>query len=74
MRVLADRDRLDRFDRALLHVWTTDGVNVGEALFREGFATVLVLPPNRAYEPEFRAAEREAQQAGRGLWDACRRS
>ena len=44
------------------------------ALVREGFATVLVLPPNRAYEPEFRAAEREAQRAGRGLWGACRRS
>ena len=71
VRVLADRARLDRFDRALLHIWTPGGVNVGEALVREGLATVLVLPPNRVYEQEFRAAEREAQQAGRGLWGAC---
>ena len=71
VKVLADRDRLDRFDRTLLHVWTGDGVNVGEALVREGFASVLVVPPNRLYETEFRAAEQEARRAGRGLWAAC---
>lgn len=71
VRVLADHEPLDRFGRSLLHVWTADGVNVGEALVREGFATVLVLPPNRRYEREFRAAEAEAEGAGRGLWRAC---
>lgn len=73
VRVLADRDRLDRFERTLLHVWTADGVNVGEALVREGFAEVLVLPPNRLYEDAFRAAEQQARSAGRGLWKACQR-
>jgi micrococcal nuclease len=73
VRVLADRDRLDRFERTLLHVWTADGVNVGEALVREGFAEVLVLPPNRLYEDAFRAAEQHARSAGRGLWQACQR-
>jgi hypothetical protein len=41
VRVEADRDPQDRYDRALLHVWTEDGVNVGEQLVREGLAEVL---------------------------------
>jgi len=72
VRVQADRDPQDRFGRALLHVWNADGVNVGEALVREGFAEVLQLDPNELYLEAFEAAEDEAREAGRGLWAACR--
>lgn len=72
VRVEADRDREDRFGRSLLHVWNADGVNVGEALVREGLAVVLFLRPNDRYLQEFERAEDEARQAGRGLWSACR--
>ena len=72
VQVQADRDRLDRFGRTLLHVWA-DGVNVGEALLREGYATVLVVRPNELHLPAFEAAEQEAEQADRGLWSACPR-
>ena len=72
VRVQGDRDPEDRFGRALLHVWNDDGVNVGEALVREGFATVLQLDPNERYLEQFERAERQAREAGRGLWSACR--
>ena len=72
VQVQADRDREDRFGRTLLHVWS-GGVNVGEALVREGYATVLVVRPNELYLPAFEAAELEAEQADRGLWSACPR-
>ena len=72
VRVQADRDAEDRFGRPLLHVWNADGVNVGEALVREGFAEVLFLRPNDRYLGAFEAAEREARGAGRGIWTACR--
>ena len=71
VRVQADRDRQDRFGRTLLHLWA-GGVNVGQALVREGYATVLVVRPNELHLPAFEAAEREAEQTGRGLWTACR--
>lgn len=71
VRVQADRDPQDRFGRALLHLWNTDGVNVGEALVREGFAEVLLVRPNERYLGAFEQAEREARDAGRGLWSAC---
>jgi micrococcal nuclease len=72
VRVEADRDPLDRYDRALLHVWTEDGVNVGEQLVREGLAEVLVVEPNDRYVEAFDAAQQQARVGGRGLWEACR--
>jgi micrococcal nuclease len=72
VRVEADRDPEDRFGRLLLHLWTDDGVNVGEALVAEGYATVLQIDPNRRYLERFEAREAEARAAGRGLWSACR--
>ena len=71
VRVEADRDPRDRFGRSLLHVWNDDGVHVGEALVREGFATVLQIDPNQRYLEQFERAEDEARDAGRGLWGAC---
>ena len=72
VRVRADRVRVDRYDRLLLHVWTADGRNVGEVLLREGLARVLVVAPNRRHLAAFRAAEATARQADRGTWSACR--
>lgn len=69
--VQADEDPHDRYGRALLHVWDPDGVNLGEALLHEGLATVLQVSPNRRYLEQFEAAQRTAQDAGRGLWSAC---
>jgi micrococcal nuclease len=71
VRVQADVDPQDRFGRALLHVWTPSGANLGEVLLAEGYATVLQLEPNRRYLSLFEAREREARDAGRGLWSAC---
>lgn len=71
VRVEADRDLEDRFGRLLLHVWTDDGVNVGEALVAEGYATVLQVEPNRRYLERFEAREQQARDGGRGLWSAC---
>lgn len=71
VRVQADRDPRDRFGRALLHVWTEAGDNLGEVLVAEGYATVLQLAPNRLHLEAFEAREREARAAGRGLWAQC---
>lgn len=71
VRVEADEDPRDRFGRALLHLWTDAGVNVGEALVREGYAEVLVVRPNERYLDAFDAAERAAQGDALGLWGEC---
>jgi micrococcal nuclease len=45
---------------------------VNAALVRDGYAQVFTYPPNVKYTAEFVALEREARNAGRGLWgDVC---
>lgn len=69
--IQADEDLHDRYGRTLLHVWDPDGVNLGEALLHEGLAIVQQVAPNRRYLTQFEAAQRAAQDAGRGRWSAC---
>jgi endonuclease YncB( thermonuclease family) len=66
VRVRADRGRVDRYDRLLLHVWTADGRNVGEVLLREGLARVLVVAPNRRHLAAFRPAGERRRPDRRG--------
>jgi micrococcal nuclease len=72
VRVEPDRERRDRYGRALLYLWTADGVSVEEVLLREGLAEVLYVRPNNKHLDHFRLIEADARDAGRGLWGACR--
>ena len=71
-----DISERDRFDRLLRYVYVTDPAT-GERLFvnlelvARGFANVSTFPPDVRHEAEYRAAEREAREAGRGLWGTC---
>jgi micrococcal nuclease len=70
--VLLEKDvsETDRYGRLLRYVWA-DGVFVNAALVREGYARVYTVPPDVRYAELFRRLEREAREAGRGLWGAC---
>jgi micrococcal nuclease len=71
-----DVSERDRYDRLLRYVYVTDPAT-GERLFvnyelvARGFANARTFPPDVRHEAEFRAAEREAREAGRGLWGTC---
>jgi micrococcal nuclease len=72
-----DISERDRFGRLLRYVYV-DNPTTGERLFvnlelvRNGFANVITYPPDVRHEHDFRAAEREAREEGRGLWGTCR--
>ena len=57
----------DRFGRLLRFVYA-DGILVNAELVREGYARAVAYPPDTRYAECFVALEREAQDAGRGLW------
>lgn len=69
--VVRDEELRDRYDRTLLYLWTEDGIFVNEELVRLGFAGSVLFEPNDLHIDRLRAAEREARDAGRGLWGAC---
>jgi len=57
----------DQYDRLLAHVWVGDTF-VNLALARQGYANAYTVPPNLRYADALARAEREAREAGRGLW------
>lgn len=72
VRLALDVEPTDRYGRTLAYVFReADGLFVNAALVRDGFANVLTVPPNVRYAGDFVALQREARDAGRGLWSAC---
>jgi micrococcal nuclease len=73
--VVLERDvsERDRYGRLLRYVWLHgDGWTlVNEEIVRRGFAQTATYPPDVRYAEAFLAAEREAREAGRGLWGAA---
>lgn len=68
-----DVDLTDRYDRTLAYLYrSTDGLFVNAELLTSGYAQILSIPPDIAHADEFLELQREARDAGRGLWgDVC---
>jgi len=62
-----DVETFDQYGRTLAYIWV-DGVMANFEIVNRGFANVFTVPPNVKYEAELRQAERDAREAGRGLW------
>jgi micrococcal nuclease len=72
VRLVYDVERTDRFGRTLSYLYRLDdGLFVNLALVLDGYAQVFTSPPNVAHAEDFLAAQRQAREAGRGLWSAC---
>jgi len=66
----------DTFGRLLRYVWlpstgSEQGEMVNAVLVREGYAQASAYPPDVKYQEIFSRLEREAREAGRGLWGAA---
>lgn len=67
LQMVHDLQPVDRFGRTLAYLWA-NGRLVNLELVRQGYASVYTEPPNVRFSQELIAAEREARQAGVGLW------
>lgn len=66
-----DVDCEDRYQRTLAYV-SVDGQEVNTLMIERGYACLLHIPPNGDDRlDEFKALERAANTARRGLWGAC---
>ena len=65
-----DVSETDSFGRLLRYVWL-NGDMVNAILVREGYALASTYPPDVKYQELFLEFEREAREAGRGLWAGC---
>jgi micrococcal nuclease len=70
--LVRDVSATDRFGRTLSYVYrASDQTFVNAEMVRAGFAAAATFPPDVAHAEEFVRLEREARDAGRGLWSAC---
>lgn len=67
VRLELDVQERDRHRRLLAYVWV-GGVMVNAELVRRGYAQVMTVPPNVRYQDLFLRLQRDAREAGRGLW------
>ena len=67
VRLELDIQSRDRYGRLLAYVWVGDTM-VNAELVRQGYAQVMTVPPNVRYQRLFLDLQRDARQAGRGLW------
>jgi micrococcal nuclease len=70
VRLEFDAERVDRFGRTLAYVYLPDDVFLNATLVRQGYGYAYTVFQFR-YLEQFRALEREAREARRGLWAAC---
>lgn len=69
--LLFDRQRKDRYERTLAHVLVPEGDKktiAAEELLRAGLASVYIVQPDMLFVERFKAAQKEAVTARRGLW------
>ena len=67
VRLETDVQPRDRYGRLLAYVWRGD-VMVNAELVRRGYAQVMTIPPNVRHQTLFLKLQRDARDAGRGLW------
>lgn len=60
----------DKYGRLLRYVYAGD-IFVNFELVKQGFAFSYTYPPDVKYQQEILAAQKEAREAKRGLWEAC---
>ena len=67
--LISDVDSLDRFGRTLSYVYLEDGTFVNAELVKNGYASILTIPPNVKYADLFLKLQKEARENNRGLWN-----
>ena len=68
VRLEYDVGQFDKYGRTLAYVYLEDGTFVNATLVKNGYATVMTVPPNVKYADTFLKLERKARNQKRGLW------
>lgn len=63
-----DVEKRDKYERLLAYVYLKDATFVNAEIVKQGFASLLTIPPNVKYADLFLKLYREARENKRGLW------
>ncbi len=62
------KERRDKYQRLLAHLFTEEGENINALMLSEGYAHAVIKLPNIRLLQHYFDAERGARDAGRGIW------
>ncbi|HTY45893.1 MAG TPA: thermonuclease family protein [Patescibacteria group bacterium] len=68
VRLEFDAEKRDKYGRLLAYVYLRDGTFVNAEIVKQGFASLLTIPPNVKYAALFTQMYKEARENKRGLW------
>ncbi len=68
--LLYGKDKTDRYGRLLAHALLNDGQNVQALLLKQGYASVIIIPPNTRFAACYLEMEHEARCNKTGLWQS----
>lgn len=68
VRLEFDVERHDKYGRLLAYVFLKDGTFVNAEIVKQGYASLMTIPPNVRYSDLFRKLYQEARESKRGLW------
>ncbi len=63
-----DVEKRDRYGRLLGYIFLSNGRMLNEEIIKNGYASVLSIPPNVNYQKRFIDAYRHARRNNLGLW------
>ena len=63
-----DVEKYDKYKRLLAYVYLKDGTFVNAEIVKQGYASLMTIPPNVKYADLFQKLYREARESRRGLW------
>jgi len=69
VRLEFDQERTDRYNRLLAYVYLQDGTFINAEIIKEGYASLMTIPPNVKYADLFLGLYRQARENKRGLWE-----
>ncbi len=62
------KEEKDHYQRTLAHGFTKSGLNIQASLLNQGYAQVIIFPPNINFTACYLEQERNARCAKKGLW------
>ncbi len=62
------QDTRDKYGRLLVYIWRTDGLFYNYRTILDGYAHEYTYDTPYQYQAQFRKAEQEARENGRGFW------
>jgi micrococcal nuclease len=63
-----DVERHDKYGRLLAYIYLKDGTFVNAEIIKQGYASLMTIPPNTKYADLFLKLYRQAREDRRGLW------